>query len=185
MRIFLMGFMGSGKSSIGKRLASLLGMEFIDLDQYIEAKFHFSIAHIFEQFGEEVFRTLEQRSLEDMFAKDQVVVATGGGTPCFSDNLGKLKHNGLTIYLKANVPTLSQRLLHSKINRPLIKGKEEHEIPGFVELLLEKRESFYQQADLVFETSNFNAGIIAEQIARQLIEGSDLFFPFQPTPSLN
>lgn len=151
MRIYLIGYMGSGKSTVGRGLASELGLSFIDMDDYIEERNHKTIPRIFAEDGEDTFRKLEQKALVELSSFEDVVIATGGGAPCFFDNIEVIKQTGKSLYLKGSPRILADRLRHSKIERPLIKGKTEDELVAFIDETLHKREQWYKQADVVLE----------------------------------
>lgn len=155
MRIFLIGFMGCGKSYNGTRLAKVLNMPFVDLDNYIEEKAGKTIAEIFSEQGEEHFRKLEQQALHQMTAFDNIVISCGGGTPCFFDNMEWMNENGDTVYLKCTPQTLEKRLVKGKAKRPLIKDlDEQNELINFIKSKLEKREPFYSKAKTIFNTES-------------------------------
>lgn len=147
MIYYLVGMMGSGKTHLGKQLAERLKVPFLDLDQCIEADEERSISDIFEKEGEGHFREIEAQRLR-VIADDYeaVVVATGGGTPCFHDNMVWMKQTGHTIYLKAAPELLVERLLQSGEGRPLIAGLNRHQLAEKISALTEKREPFYLQA---------------------------------------
>ena len=154
-KIYLMGFMSSGKSSLGKKLARHLDRKFIDLDQAIEAKRNSSISQIFKEEGEEVFRRYEAEQLKSIPEADQeMVIALGGGTPCFGDNLDYVKANGTSIYLRVSEDILIGRLRQKKASRPLIAELTDDEIADFVQNELKLREPFYFQADYILATDN-------------------------------
>jgi shikimate kinase len=125
MRIFLIGFMGSGKSSMGAAISSDLGLRFIDLDKAIESKFGKDIPAIFATDGEKHFRELEQQTLQELLEEDDYVMACGGGTPCFFDNMDRMNEAGVTIYLKMSTDVLADRLQTETETRPLLAGKAE------------------------------------------------------------
>ncbi len=150
-RIFLVGLMGSGKSYWGQRIAAGLGWRFIDLDKMIEEKESMRISEIFEKRGEPYFRALEKKCLEELTAFSNVVIAAGGGAPCFHNNMQLMNSRGETYYLKARIETLIPRLLHQMNERPLLKGKTKNELPGFFTEQLKQREPFYLQASHVIE----------------------------------
>ncbi len=152
-RIFLIGFMGSGKSTVGRNLANALKWKFIDLDTYIEDKQGFLVSEIFSRDGESVFRLMEQQALEEVSKMDNVVIATGGGVPCFFNNMENMKQAGLTMYLKLSPESLLQRLLPARKTRPLIADKSDAELLLYIEKKLEERESFYCQASVVADAS--------------------------------
>lgn len=146
MNIYLIGFMGSGKSHTGQQLADALRMPFVDLDDRIEALAGCSIAQLFEYKGETYFRELEAKALRATLSDAPAVVSCGGGTPCFHDNMDWIKTNGLSIYLKASVPLLVRRLQKGQEHRPLIRGLNETELAAFIEERVAQREFFYKQA---------------------------------------
>lgn len=148
MRIFLIGFMGSGKSYTGKRLAKALKYPFIDLDEWIETKNQQKISEIFAEKGEAAFRLVEQAALKEMLSYTKVVISCGGGTPCFFDNLDWMKQNGLTIYLKTPVEILVNRLENEKAHRPLLQKMEN--LSQFIETKLKEREPFYCNASIIY-----------------------------------
>lgn len=154
--IFLIGFMGSGKTSVGKKLANKLEREFCDLDRFIEEKEGKSISEIFREIGESGFRELESMYLRELANRQNAVIALGGGTPCFSDNIEFIKSNGISIYLKLDESILVGRLRTNKTKRPLIAKKSDQEISDFVRETLEKREPFYNQANHVLESNHPN-----------------------------
>ncbi|GAB4454116.1 MAG: shikimate kinase [Bacteroidales bacterium] len=153
--------MGSGKSTLGNQLAQLLHVDFFDLDKYIEHETHKSIQTIFETEGEEVFRKYESKYLKHIIAaSSQAVISTGGGTPCFYDNLQIMQQNGIVIYLKQNTNTLAKRILTSKTKRPLIKNMSEKELLKWIEDKLAERGIYYNQANLIIEAQNINAATL-------------------------
>ena len=123
MRVFLIGFMASGKSSVGKKLASKINLPFVDLDDYIEEKYNATIRLLIYEKGMDTFREIEKNSLDELIHKyEDVVISTGGGTPCFFNSMELMKSKGVTIYLEVDIPILVDRLIHSKKDRPLIWG---------------------------------------------------------------
>jgi len=145
-KIFLTGYMGSGKSSTGKLLASQLDYNFIDLDKFIEKEFKMTIPEIFSSKGEKEFRAMEHNALKKLIDKDNLVVACGGGTPCYYNNMELMNNHGNTVYLKMSADSLVHRLMDAKDKRPLVANKSEAELRVFVNRQLEKREDFYHQA---------------------------------------
>jgi shikimate kinase len=123
MRIYLIGYMGSGKSTVGKGLAKKLNLQFIDLDNYIEERNFKTIPEIFASVGEVGFRKIEQHALKEIAEFENVVVATGGGAPCFFDNMELIKRTGVSVYLNGTPRILAERLLNSKTERPLMKSR--------------------------------------------------------------
>jgi shikimate kinase len=147
MRIFIVGFMGAGKTTVGRRLAKRLKYQFIDLDELFEQKFHYSIANFFDHFGEEKFREIEHELLKETLENnDDVVISTGGGTPCFYDNMDLMNESGLTLYIKMHEDSLKHRLIRSKRRRPVLPGLEEDEMEIFISKLMEVREPIYDKA---------------------------------------
>ncbi len=157
MNVFLIGFMGSGKSTIGKKLAKRLDYQFLDLDRYIEDKTQQTIPSIFETQGETAFRTLETKVLKALNVSN-TVVALGGGTPCFNQNMNIINELGVSVYLKLPVSVLVNRLMNAKTKRPLIEAykHDKNELNQQVESLLLEREVHYQSANIVFEADNMN-----------------------------
>ncbi|MEQ8704698.1 MAG: shikimate kinase [Phaeodactylibacter sp.] len=151
MQIYLLGFMGSGKSYSGKRLAELLGRAFTDLDTFIEEQEGRSVRSIFEQAGEAYFRQAEAAALRQMAAQPAAVVATGGGTPCFHQNMDWMNQNGLTIYLDTAPAVLFQRLKEGRSHRPLIRSMTEEALRQFIHDKLQERSHYYQQASIVYQ----------------------------------
>ena len=146
-RIFLIGYMGSGKSTVGKLLANKLGYSFIDMDAQIEANQFKTVAQIFTDLGEDKFRLLEQKCLHEVSEFDDVVISTGGGTPCFFDNISYMNANGLTIYLKFSAQELAERLGGTHVaKRPVLANRQGDELLQFITEGLAKREPFYTQA---------------------------------------
>ena len=145
-RVYLVGFMGCGKTSIGRRLAERLKWRFVDLDDIIEANAGLAVPEIFKVKGEEGFRRLERAALHETFEHPETVVATGGGTPCFFDNMNRLNAGGYSFYLKNTVPFFVDKLGHAKTERPLIMGKDEKELHAYIAQTLAAREPFYLQA---------------------------------------
>lgn len=167
-KIFLTGYMGSGKSSAGKALATQLGYEFIDLDKFIEQEYKQTIPEIFSTKGEKEFRAMEHNTLKKVIEKDNVVVACGGGTPCYYDNMELMKNNGATVYLKMSADALVHRLMNAKDKRPLILNKDEKELRAFVTRQLEKREDIYHQAQYIVKGKDLNVKELAAFVKEQV-----------------
>ena len=154
MRIFLTGYMGCGKSTIGRRVAALMDINFIDLDKYIEERNFKSVADFFALDGESAFRLKERQALQEVAEFEEIVVGTGGGAPCFFDNMQLMNQAGITIYLAPDNETLACRLLKSKNERPLIAGKSKEELLAFIHQALEKRAPFYEQSKIIIRGKN-------------------------------
>ncbi|MFA7493638.1 MAG: shikimate kinase, partial [Proteiniphilum sp.] len=149
-RIFIIGYMGSGKTTIGKRLAKVLSLSFVDLDAYIENKYRKKVPALFEEKGEEGFRKIESQTLREVSEFENVLISTGGGTPCFFDNMEVMNRTGLTIYLEAYPEDLADHLMASKTVRPLIAGKSREELIPFITEHLARRESYYRKAKIIY-----------------------------------
>ena len=149
-RIFLLGYMGAGKTTLGRALAASLGLEFIDLDNYIEGRFRKTISQIFSEKGEDEFREIERRMLHETGEFENVVISTGGGTPCFFDNVEYMNSQGTTVFLDVPVERLFIRLSIARHKRPLIKDKSDEELLMFIAGQLEKRLPHYSKAQHTF-----------------------------------
>jgi shikimate kinase len=149
--VYIIGFMGSGKSTAGKKLASALGWTFIDLDKRIEETAGKSIAEIFSQDGEEKFRSLETEVLRSLKSQVKTIVSTGGGTPCHADNMTFMLDTGLTVYLKMSAGQLAKRLLGSTDGRPVLKNVPDGKLYSFIDEKLAVREKFYNKANIIVE----------------------------------
>ena len=145
-RIVLIGYMGAGKTTIGRVLARKLELEFFDLDWYIEARYRMKIPQIFSERGESGFRELERLMLHEVCEMEDVVIACGGGTPCFFDNMDYINAQSESFYLKAEPEVLKAHLLMGKSQRPLIQGKSPDELIDYIQSSLKIREPFYQKA---------------------------------------
>lgn len=162
--IILLGFMSSGKSTLGKQLAVLLSWDFIDLDRFIEATENRSIPEIFKQDGEAAFRKIESIALEKVLTYSCQVIAIGGGAPCLPENLQLIKEKSLSVYLKTSEAQLAVRLTYSNTPRPLLNGKSESETQTLIADLLAAREPFYCQADIIIESDAITAEMILQTI---------------------
>ena len=145
-RVILIGYMGSGKTTVGKALSKETGMMFYDLDWYIESRMHKSVSQIFAEKGEEGFRKIEYNMLHEVAEFEDVIISCGGGTPCFFDNMDYLNQQGEVVYLKASPETLYKHLLMAKIERPLLKDKSADELIAYITEHLKQRELFYEKA---------------------------------------
>lgn len=154
--VYIIGFMGSGKSTAGKKLAASLGWKFIDLDKEIEETYGKTIPEIFASEGEQKFRELESLALERLQGKTETVISTGGGTPCHGDNLKVMKATGITVYLKMTPEQLEKRLLGSTGERPLLKDIPDEKLASFIASRLAEREKWYDQAQVVVEGINMD-----------------------------
>jgi len=169
MRIYLVGYMGCGKSTIGRKVAEILGISFIDLDKYIEERYFKTVPAIFAEEGEERFREKERISLLEVSQFENVVVGTGGGAPCFFDNMEVMNNNGVTVYIAPDTDVLATRLLKSKTERPLIVGKSREELISFINIALLRRAPFYEKAKIIIRgENNLDPQLVIDKI-RKLI----------------
>ena len=150
IRIFLTGYMGAGKTTLGKAFARKLNLPFVDLDWYMEERFHKTVGELFVERGEAGFRELEKNMLHEVGAFENVVISTGGGAPCFFDNMDFMNRNGKTVFLNVHPDMLFRRLRVAKQQRPILQGKQDDELKEFIIRALEKRAPFYSQAQYVF-----------------------------------
>ncbi len=152
-RIILIGYMGSGKTTIGKALSKETGMMFYDLDWYIETRMRKTVPQIFAERGEEAFRKMEYNMLHEVAEFEDVIISCGGGTPCFFDNMEYLNQQGDVVYLNASPEVLYKHLLMAKTERPLLKGKSPEELITYIEEHLKEREPFYNKAKYSLDVS--------------------------------
>ena len=150
IRIFLIGYMGAGKTTLGKAFARVMGLSFVDLDWYIEERFHKTVSQIFSERGEDGFRDLEKRMLHEAADFEDVVISVGGGTPCFFDNMDYMNQAGETVFLDVDVKVLFRRLKVAKQQRPLLADKTDEELTAFITEALQKRLPHYTKAKHVF-----------------------------------
>jgi shikimate kinase len=155
--IFLVGFMGCGKTTLGRKLASRLGYQFMDLDHILEAKEGMTIAEYFKRFGEDAFRKLESEVLKQTDYPEHAVISTGGGLPCFFDNMEWMNGHGKTIYIKLSPKTLAGRLEKEKDERPLLREKHGEALVAFIGDKLIEREVFYNEATIVADGLSLTA----------------------------
>jgi len=169
--IYIIGFMGSGKSTAGKKLASLLGWTFIDLDKNIEEYTGKTIPEIFSQNGEDYFREIEALLLRKIQSHTDTIISTGGGTPCHSGNMDFMLSTGLTIYLKLTPGQLKSRLSKSKGERPLIKDLEPQNLQPFIEKKLAEREEWYNRSEITIEgiDIDININLLLSRVRSRLI----------------
>lgn len=168
MRIYLLGYMYSGKSTIGRQLAKRLGYRFMDTDQAIEEKYRLSIPLFFNRYGEQAFRIVEQKMLFGTADLEDTVIALGGGTPCNEENSAFVRQNGCSIYLKMSAEKIIERMIRSRKQRPLLADKSEAERKAHVVAQLAEREAYYSQATLTVDAGTGNAEEIAARIVGQL-----------------
>ena len=152
-RIILIGYMGAGKTTVGKELAKSLGMTFYDLDWYIESRMRKTVKQIFDEGGEEAFRRIEHNMLHEVAEFEDVVISCGGGTPCFFDNMEYLNRQGETIYLQATPEVLLKHLQMGKGVRPLLQNKTGEELLLHIKAQLDEREQHYLKAKHVLNVN--------------------------------
>jgi shikimate kinase len=170
--VFLAGFMGSGKSTIGPILANALGWEFIDIDKSIERQTDQSVVEIFSSEGEKAFRALEQEALHDLVLRDECVVSLGGGTLTNEENYELISKNGIIVYLQLSPEKILERVRH-KTDRPMLKDStgnplEGEELEKRIDVLLEQREQYYRKADIVIPADTMKVGSTVDAIVRKL-----------------
>ena len=170
MKIVLLGYMASGKSSIGKRLSKKLSMRFLDLDDYIVEKEKMSISKIFQIKGEVYFRLIEHKYLKEIIENDEnFILALGGGTPCYANNMDEInKNDTLSIYLQGSTATMIERLIRKKSKRPLIASLGDYKIPEFVAKHLFERRPFYEQAKKTIKIDDKTKKEVAKELANLL-----------------
>jgi shikimate kinase len=164
--------MGSGKTTIGKLLAAKLKYKFVDLDSEIESAQGMEISQIFSKMGENSFREMERDTLALLIKKENQVLSVGGGLPCFQNNMKTMNVNGITIYLKMSAEAILTRLLQlpetSRLSRPLLANKTNDQLSEFIKATLQKRESFYNQANIVVLNETSEPNITMERIIAAL-----------------
>lgn len=169
MKISLIGYMGSGKTTIGEQLSQAFKLPFMDLDAYIEKSENMTITKIFQTKGEIYFRKKEHAYLQEILKKDDIILSTGGGTPVFYNNTELLNQHSYTIYLMASPNELATRLYQEKERRPLIRHLSQEDLPEFIAKHLFERNPFYQQAKFIINTQGKTPGEISHEIS-QLIQ---------------
>ena len=166
--IYVLGFMGSGKTTAGKKLASHLGWSFLDLDKKIEEHSGKTIPEIFSNNGENYFRKIESGLLKSLEYPSNIVISTGGGTPCYNDNMDYMLKTGLTLYLKLTPQQLNSRLSESKGERPLIKDLDQQELQSFIEKKLADREKWYNRSDIIIEGIDPDINLLCSLVKSKL-----------------
>ena len=169
-KIILIGYMGAGKTTLGKVLAQKMGLTFYDLDEYIEDRFHRTIPQIFAESGESGFRDLERRMLHEVAEFEDVIISCGGGTPCFFDNMDYMNTCGETVFLNASPEALKAHLLMGKTQRPLIQGKSSEELLDFIKDSLQKRLPYYKKAKHTLSIDVINTNEDITHYVNQIIE---------------
>lgn len=149
--------MCSGKTTLGRAFALKMGLQFIDMDWYIEGRFHKTVKQIFAELGEDAFREMERKMLHEVGDFENVMISTGGGTACFFDNVQYMNQQGQTVYMKADIDTLFNRLQIGKAKRPLLMNKTDEEMRQYITEQLASREPFYSQATYVFDSNRLES----------------------------
>ena len=170
IRIILIGYMGAGKTTVGKALAAELGVPFYDLDWYITMRYRRSVPEIFAERGEEGFRELERRMLHEAAEFENIVLSCGGGTPCFFDNMEYMNSLADTVYLKATPDVLAMHLRMGKGKRPLLEGKSPEELEAYIQESLAGREKFYNQAKFTLDVSLLDSSVKIQESVRLIRE---------------
>ncbi len=163
-RIYLVGFMAVGKTTVGKKLARQLGYRFVDLDDFFEEKFKIEIHQFFDKYDEPLFRKLEHDRLKKTFEMEGVVVATGGGTPCHLHGIEEINRHGLSVFLKMPPAAIAQRLLLAKRKRPLVLGKSGETLTRYIEEKLDERLGCYEKAHLAVNALKIDVNLLAKEI---------------------
>lgn len=167
-KIYLIGFMGSGKSTAGRNLASQLNWSFIDLDEKIQKMEEMKIPEIFSIKGESYFRKLETRALQELKSETDTVISTGGGTPCFGDNMDFMLSSGLTIYIKMTPVSLKKRLEGSAEDRPLLREIDSKDLQEYITSKLAEREKLYCRAEIIIDGDNNDLSDLLSLIKKQI-----------------
>ena len=170
VRVILIGYMGAGKTTVGKALAAELGVPFYDLDWFITTRYRRSVPEIFAERGEEGFRDLEHRMLHEAAEFEDIVLSCGGGTPCFYDNMEYMNSLADTIYLKATPEVLAMHLRMGKGKRPLLEGKSSEELEDFIQQMLVEREPFYKKAKYTLDVSLLDSSLKIQESVRLIRE---------------
>lgn len=167
MRYFIIGYKSSGKTTIGKKLAESLSLGFIDLDEVIERREGKTIPQLYTELGDEGFRTREWEALLEVVKSDNVVVALGGGAPCYCDNMNLIEKYGDVIYLKLDDDTLVNRLKHATVNRPIVLNKSDEELRLYIKDIRDRCEHHYLRAKYIITGKEITVDQILEAIGRE------------------
>lgn len=166
MRIYLIGYSYSGKTTLGRETARRMGVQFFDTDKAIELKYHTSIPTFFSHYGEQAFRIIERQILQSTSDMDHVIVSTGGGTPCNDDNIRFILSHGTAIHMQMSVDDIMNRIAHAHRTRPLLKDKTPDEVRRFITDQLQQRLPYYTQAPLTLPAF----GATPEQLIKLLTD---------------
>jgi len=155
-KIYLVGYMGAGKTTAAKRLANRLGWEVADTDAMFEEKYRISVDDFFQKYDEPLYRKLESEILKSTESSEHIVIATGGGTACYYDNMEWMNHHGCTVFMRISPQAAVDRVLHSRHKRPLARGKSEAELMEYVNWHYASRLPFYEQAQITVKSEDFD-----------------------------
>ena len=161
--------MGCGKSTLGRTVSAMTGWQFIDLDNYIEQRFHRTVKEIFAEYGEEGFRRRERAMLQEVADFENAIIACGGGTPCFFDNMEWMNSHGTTVFLDTSVDKLHKRLMRGRHKRPLIADKTDEELLAFIHEALRTRMPHYSMAEKIFTADLLDSECEKSDTARRFI----------------
>lgn len=162
--VVIVGFPGAGKTTLGKTLAERLGLSFVDLDTRVEENYHISVPHLFQKYGESAFRECEYAMLTECLAQSDVLIATGGGAPCFKDAMSRINGAAVSIYLKLTEEELFQRLRSSRKVRPLLQSLDDAGLRAYIHWTLQEREPYYRQAVLTVTTDELEMEDLVNKI---------------------
>jgi shikimate kinase len=163
-KIFLIGFMGSGKTHWARLLSSAYQLSYADLDDVIEKEYHQKIAGIFAEKGEAHFREIEAKTLRSFSEEQNCIIACGGGTACYHENMQWMNENGITVYLQDSPAVLAKRLIKEKSHRPVLMNIPDNELESFIAGKLRERESFYKQAKIIVDEETLTTQQLADTI---------------------
>ncbi len=167
-RIYIVGYMGAGKTTAARRLAQRLGWDVVDTDAMFEEKYKISVCDFFNKYDEALYRKLESEVLKSTESLDNVVISTGGGTACYFDNMEWMNHHGTTVFLRISQAAVVDRLLHAKRKRPLAEGKSEEELKDFVNMHYTSRMPFYEQAQITVKSEDLDLEEVMKKVSALL-----------------
>ena len=168
-KIYLVGYMGAGKTTAARRIANRLGWEVADTDALFEEKYRISVDDFFKKYDEQLYRKLESEILKNTESLDNTVVSTGGGTACYFDNMEWMNRHGLTVFMRISPEAAVDRVIHSRHKRPLASGKSEAELMEYVRWHYASRLPYYEQAQLTVKSENFNIEDLVEKIPNDFL----------------
>ena len=163
-RIYIVGYMGAGKTTAARRLAQCLGWEVVDTDALFEEKYKISVNDFFNKYDEPLYRKLESEVLKSTESLENVVVSTGGGTACYFDNMEWMNQHGLTVFLRISPKAAVDRVIHSRHKRPLVEGKSEEELIEFVNSHYASRLPFYELAQITVKSEDFDLEALLQKL---------------------